>query len=163
MNEYPDIDQIQNKTTASAVYFFTDAINVFGNWSAHAVDLWGQRFPSVEHAYHFKKFDETAPNVAEQIMTARSPYEAARIAKAHKNERRADWDERKVDIMTDIIRAKVWQNQDVKEILLATGNRTIIENSPWDDFWGCGSDGSGQNMAGKILMQIRNELRTSAS
>ncbi len=161
MDAYPDIDQIQNKTTVAAVYFFTDAINVFGNWSAHAIDIWGRRFSSVEHAYHFKKFEETAPKIAQLIYSARSPYEAAKIAAANRSVRRADWDKVKVGFMTDAVRAKVQQNQDVREILLATGDRTIVENSPWDTFWGCGNDGHGQNVAGKILMQIRSELRAS--
>jgi predicted NAD-dependent protein-ADP-ribosyltransferase YbiA (DUF1768 family) len=39
-----------------------------------------------------------------------------------------------------------------------TGKRNIIENSPVDSFWGCGPDGNGQNMIGKIWMETRNAI-----
>ena len=61
--------------------------------------------------------------------------------------------------MTEIVRAKVQRNEDVKEMLLGTGNKSIIENSPADDFWGVGKDGTGQNQMGKILMKVREEIR----
>jgi predicted NAD-dependent protein-ADP-ribosyltransferase YbiA (DUF1768 family) len=35
----------------------------------------------------------------------------------------------------------------------------IVENSPFDDYWGCGKDGSGQNKLGQILMEVRELLR----
>jgi ribA/ribD-fused uncharacterized protein len=43
--------------------------------------------------------------------------------------------------------------------LLSTGNQLIVENSPVDYYWGCGADGSGKNMLGKILMEVREILR----
>ena len=61
--------------------------------------------------------------------------------------------------MEEIFRAKVLQNEDVKERLLKTGQRKIIENSPVDSFWGIGPKGDGQNMVGKIWMKIRDELK----
>ena len=33
--------------------------------------------------------------------------------------------------------------------------RPLIENVPHDNFWGCGYDGKGQNMLGKMLMQLQ--------
>lgn len=47
---------------------------------------------------------------------------------------------------------------DIRAILLATGDEEIIENSPTDYYWGCGTDGSGRNMLGQILMQVRRLL-----
>ena len=51
--------------------------------------------------------------------------------------------------MTEIIRAKVAQNEDVYACLLATDGKKIVENSPWDNFWGCGADGKGENQDGQ--------------
>jgi hypothetical protein len=34
-----------------------------------------------------------------------------------------------------------------------------VENSPTDDYWGCGAHGGGRNKLGKILMSVRDELR----
>ena len=43
--------------------------------------------------------------------------------------------------------------------LLATGDRTLIENSWRDDFWGWGPNRDGQNMLGRLWMEVRAELR----
>ncbi len=45
--------------------------------------------------------------------------------------------------------------------LLATGDEELIENAPNDYYWGCGADGTGLNMTGKLLMELRTELRTA--
>ena len=110
---------------------------------------------------HFKKFEDTAPDVAEAIAAATSPYEAMKLAKQHKQQRRSDWDDIKVQILSDICSAKVDQHADVRQALAATDSRKLIENSPWDSFWGCGAAGNGQNMAGEILMKIRAEINPS--
>lgn len=85
------------------------------------------------------------------------------IDRAHTDKRRSDWQDVKVDIMTELVRAKADQNEDVKVCLIKTGNKHIVENSPWDTFWGCGKDGSGNNQMGKILMKIRDEILSNKS
>ena len=71
---------------------------------------------------------------------------------------RSDWQNVKIDIMKDIIRAK-FHNEQLRKMLLATGNKELVEDNSWGDyFWGrC--NGVGENMLGKILMLIRSELR----
>ncbi len=58
--------------------------------------------------------------------------------------------------MKNGLRAKFTQNSDLKEKLLATGNAVLHEDSPTDMIWGA----KGKDMLGKLLMQIREELRT---
>lgn len=146
--------------TDEVVYFFTSALDPLSNWSAHAVDIWDMHFPTLEHAYHWRKYDAAAPDVAAQVLVAPSPWAAMQVdRRAGKGRRREDWQDVKVSVMEELMRAKVGQNQDVKECLLKTGTKRIIENSPVDAFWGCGPDGNGQNMTGKLLMKIREELR----
>ena len=60
--------------------------------------------------------------------------------------------------MEDIIRNKVEQNPYVLHKLLQTENKLIIEDSPYDDFWGWGENRTGRNELGKIWMKIREEL-----
>lgn len=43
--------------------------------------------------------------------------------------------------------------------LLGTGDKEIVENAPFDYYWGCGKSGTGQNQLGKTLMQVRDQLR----
>ncbi len=81
------------------------------------------------------------------------------IERQHKQKRRSDWQDVKVGIMTELVIAKVRQNKDVLECLIKTGNKQIIENSPWDTFWGVGENGSGRNQMGEILMMIREEIK----
>lgn len=72
---------------------------------------------------------------------------------------RPDWDLVKLQIMKEIVFAKFSQNTDIRQKLLATNDATLIEGNYWHDcFWGV-CDGKGENHLGKILMQIREELR----
>lgn len=154
---YPDVSASLNYETADAVYFFTTAYEPLNNWSAHKIEIWGQSFPTLEHAFHYKKFTDTRPEIAEAILRAPSPWAAMQIERKNKASRRAEWQEVKLAVMEELVRAKVAQNDDVRERLLSTGTKNIYENSPWDDFWGY-ADGKGRNNMGKILMRIRREL-----
>jgi ribA/ribD-fused uncharacterized protein len=155
---YPNSNLNLSHETDDTVYWFSHAFDPLNNWSANAVKIWGQTFPTVEHGFHYKKFNETAPEVAAEILAAPSPWAAMQIERNYKDKRRNDWQAVKIDIMTELVRAKVVQNDDVRECLLRTGNKAIVENSPWDSFWGIGAEGKGQNQMGKILMQIRSEI-----
>lgn len=159
---YPDSSQQLNYETADTVYWFSTAFDPLNNWSANAINILGKTFSTVEHAYHYRKFSETSPEIADQIFAAPSPWAAMQIDREHQEERRKDWNEVKVDIMTELIRAKAAQNQDVTDCLLKTGDKKIVENSPWDSFWGCGPDGNGQNKMGEILMLVRSEIQAQA-
>lgn len=74
---------------------------------------------------------------------------------------RSDWEEVKVSLMKEIVRAKFTQNPDLSNKLLMTGDRMIIEGNTWHDvFWGVDiKTGVGENHLGKILMDIREELK----
>jgi ribA/ribD-fused uncharacterized protein len=159
---YPDSSKNLNYEPEDAVYWFVTPYQSLDNWSAHAVNIWGKIFPSSEHAYHYRKHSETAPSIALKILAAPSPWAAMKIDRQHASKRRKDWDNVKVDIMTEIVIAKVTQNEDVRIRLLKTGEKQIFENSPWDRFWGRGEDGTGQNNMGKILMNIREKLKSKS-
>ena len=72
---------------------------------------------------------------------------------------RPDWEGVKVLTMYEIVLAKFTQNPDLAEMLIATGDEELVEGNYWHDtFWGV-CDGVGTNFLGKILMQIRGELK----
>lgn len=54
--------------------------------------------------------------------------------------------------------AKFTQNKKLKSLLLATGDVKIIEHTSNDRYWGDGGDGSGNNMLGIILMEVRDAI-----
>jgi|SRR3989344_1838651 len=159
---YPISDKDLNREDNEAVYFFTAAYHPLDNFSAHAISLWGIDFPTVEHAFQWKKFSDSRGDISKSILSAKSPHLVKEISDAHKAEQPEDWKKRKVEIMDVILRAKAEQHKDVREILKKTGKRKIIENSPVDNFWGIGPDGTGQNMVGKIWMKIRDDFNLEA-
>ena len=56
---------------------------------------------------------------------------------------------------------------ELREKLLATGNEELVEGNTWhDNIWGncscdCCKKIEGQNKLGKLLMQVREEIRSS--
>lgn len=148
----------ENKVTDKEVYFYTPNFYALDNFSAFSIDIWGKLFPTSEHAYQWKKFSISHPDIAEQIFNATSPNQVKKISDAHKAEVTQDFSSKKVEIMEEILRAKLAQHEKVRRTLLETGNREIIENSPTDSFWGRGEDFQGQNMLGKLWMKLRAEI-----
>ncbi len=74
-------------------------------------------------------------------------------------EKRKDWDEVKQEIMYEILCDKFTRNIALQQMLLNTGYRYLEETNWWNDqYWGV-YKGEGQNHLGKILMQIRGELK----
>ena len=47
----------------------------------------------------------------------------------------------------------------LRRLLLETGSRELVEQASSDYYWGCGADGSGRNMLGRILAETRARLR----
>lgn len=72
---------------------------------------------------------------------------------------RDDWEEVKYSIMKEICLAKFSQNPYLREKLLNTGEEYLEEGNTWGDTtWGV-CNGRGKNWLGKILMEVREELR----
>ena len=74
---------------------------------------------------------------------------------------RPDWEQVKVGIMEDIVRAKFTQHPELAAKLLATGDKVLVEGNTWGDTcWGVDMrTGQGENHLGRILMKVREELR----
>ena len=130
---------------------------VLSNLSAFRLNWKGLNFDTSEAAYHWEKFPDHQ-GVRAEISNAPSGHEAFKVAERNKGYRRQDWDDIKVAIMLDILRAKAAQHEYVYRKLLATGSRELIEDSWRDDFWGWGTNRDGKNMLGKLWMQVREEL-----
>jgi hypothetical protein len=72
---------------------------------------------------------------------------------------RSDWELVKDDIMRQAVLRKFETHADILMVLISTGDELLVEKSPTDYYWGCGADGSGKNMLGVILMEVREILR----
>lgn len=128
----------------------------------------------MEHFYQAQKSDH--PDYRAAVGSAKTPGLAKRLAASpgaprrvsqhswfRKNKQlpRPDWADVKLDLMRRADLAKFTQNPELATLLLATGDAALIEDSPFEPFWGSGADGNGQNWAGRVLMEARERLRAS--
>lgn len=138
-------------------YRVNDEYGCFSNFSKHGFELDGKYWMTSEHYFQAKKFIGT--ECEEEVRISSTPMKAANIGRDRSKPLRKDWEEVKDDIMRKAVLEKFKANNDAKKILLSTGDEEIIEKTTKDYYWGCGEDGSGKNMLGKILMEIRDILR----
>jgi N-glycosidase YbiA len=129
------------------------------NSAPYAISLDRKMWYTAEHYFQAQKFHDEM--VQRQILKTRSADEIIRIASNPKLRVRRDWDEVKLDFMETAVRAKFTQIPDLKMLLLGTGDAVLIQHCD-DRYWGDGGDGTGKNLLGIILMEIRDELRQSA-
>ena len=128
----------------------------FSNFSRHGIELDGLWWKTTEHYFQAQKF--TNEEYKEKIRNAPDPKTAATLGRSRKIKLRDDWEHIKDDVMREAVRTKFQFHPELRELLLSTDNEEIIENAPGDYYWGCGKDGTGKNMLGKILMEVRHEL-----
>jgi len=96
---------------------------------------------------------------AERIGQARTPAEAAPIGRDRHLPLRPDWDAVKDNVMRRAVLHKFASHDDLRAVVLATGDDLLVEQAPRDASWGCGADGRGQNKLGQILMEVRATLQ----
>lgn len=143
------------------IYFYStrDQYGEFSNFSAHGVTIDGKYYPTTEHYFQAQKYVETKPEYAERICQAKTPKEAAELGRNRAVPIRSDWEKVKDNIMLEAVTAKFTQHSELKKLLLSTGVAELVENTSGDYYWGCGTKGTGKNMLGKILVQVRSELQ----
>lgn len=147
---------------AISFYSTRDKYGEFSNFSRHPVYLDGKRYPTSEHYFQAQKFARTEPDYEEKIRLAKSAREAADMGRSRAHKLRPDWESVKDDVMLAALRAKFTQHQELRQLLLTTGDEELIEASPTDLYWGTGADGQGKNMLGQLLVQVRQELKANS-
>ena len=138
-------------------YSVSDEYGEFSNFAAFSIKLKGKRWPTSEHYFQAQKFKDVGHQ--EEIRKAKTPMIAARLGRDRKKKLRRDWDSVRDNVMREAVLAKFTQHKELKAILLATGEAKLVENTANDAYWGDGGDGSGKNMLGRILMEVRDKLR----
>lgn len=141
-----------------AIYFYkvNDEYGYFSNFAPFPFVLEDKIWITSEHYFQAHKFTDN--EYKEKIRLSDSPMEAAKLGRNHDIPLRNDWERIKDDVMRKAIYAKFTQNKELQLLLLQTEDKIIIEKTSDDYYWGCGKDGSGKNMLGKILMEIRVAL-----
>lgn len=131
------------------------------NFYRSPIVLDGKHWPTTEHYFQAQKFAGTSHE--EEVRKARTPAEAARLGRSRKLPLRRDWESVKDQVMRRAVLAKFTQHEDLRAVLLGTGEAVLVEHTTNDSYWGDGGDGSGRNRLGEILMSVRDELRQEAS
>ena len=126
----------------------------FSNFSRHPITVNGKLYPTTEHFYQAMKMAD--PVDGEKVRLCKTPKEAKTIAKTMAM--KESWEMIKYDVMKEALRYKAQQHPEFKSKLLETNGALIQEASPFDSIWGIGKDGKGQNLLGKCLMEIRDEI-----
>lgn len=149
------------------VYAFFGPEHFMGNWYPAPFVMDGNHYATAEHGFMAGKallFGDDV-NLA-RILKTTSPRYAKICGRKVAGFTDAVWDQNKYDIMLRVSRAKYEQNPELAAALVATHPKQIAEGSPYDKVWGTGRNISvldpakwvGQNLLGRVLMQVRDEL-----
>lgn len=130
----------------------------FSNFSNYPFELDGHVWKTSEHYFQAQKFINDQKSF-DEVRNAKSALMAARLGRSRKRPLRPDWESVKIDLMRKALYAKFKSNEQIKQVLLSTKDAKIVENSPRDYFWGCGSNKKGLNKLGLLLMETRDKLR----
>jgi len=143
-------------TTSNKIGEFQGPYRFLSNFWPATVEFEGIEYPSVEHAYQAAKTRDV--NSRRRIAAMLEPEEAKRAGRALVL--RSDWEQIKLAVMEQCVRYKFTRHPDLKIALLDTGDAYLEEGNTWGDrIWGV-YQGYGENHLGKILMKIRDELRS---
>ena len=137
-------------------YSVNDEYGSFSNFAPYPISLKGKTWPTSEHYFQAQKFAGTRHE--EEIRMAKTPMMAAQYGREKHRPLRRDWEDVKVQVMREALLAKFTQHEVLRLQLLATGNARLVEHTQNDRFWGDGGDGSGRNLLGLLLMEVREQL-----
>jgi ribA/ribD-fused uncharacterized protein len=159
---------IEDRITDTHVYFWGDP--TLSNWGPAPFTYKGKHFANSEQAFMWEKamcFGDT--EIANEILKTSNPKNAKDLGRLVKNYKEDIWATKRYKAMVDVCLAKFSQNKDRLETLLSTGDRILVEGSPYDTVWGVGihwaeeeildeKNWRGQNLLGKSLMEVRTKL-----
>ncbi|MCP5236574.1 MAG: NADAR family protein [Zoogloeaceae bacterium] len=136
--------------------------------SGFPLQINGVRILTTEALYQACRFPHM-PEVQREIIGQHSPMTAKMKSKPHRKDSRSDWDAVRYKVMRWCLRVKLAQNyEEFGRLLLATRDRPIVEQSRKDDYWGAkladetGDTLIGQNVLGRLLMELREKLMDDA-
>jgi len=143
----------------------------FSQWWEESFEVNGvlyytaEQFMMAEKARLFKDAEALA-----NILASKDPKVQKAWGRKVKNFNEAIWNEVKVEIVSQGNLAKFSQNSYLLKALLATGNKILVEASPYDKIWGIGigkndsrrfdeTQWRGQNLLGKVLTELKGILK----
>ena len=156
------------KETTTHIYFWG---SIYSQWAKCSFTEGNLKFVTAEQYMMARKAllfqDKT---IAEQILATSDPKKQKALGRKVKNFNETLWNQSKFDIVVQGNYLKFSQNVELKKQLLATGNKILVEGSPFDTIWGVGlrwdnpqilneANWRGENLLGKALMAVREQLK----
>ena len=138
-------------------YHLHQPYGFFSNFAPYAIYLKDRIWVTSEHYFQAQKFAGTPHE--EQVRQSATPRVAAEMGRDRSRPLRSDWQAVKDATMREALYAKFTQHPDLTEKLLETNEARLVEHTRNDNYWGDGGDGSGKNRLGKLLMEIRDQIR----
>lgn len=132
---------------------FSGRYRAFSNFYPSVVELDGQWYRTVEHAYQAAKFPYGLDRDVffDEDLT---PGQAKRLGRGKGGK---EWHSKSLEIMLNLLRQK-FREPKLRSLLLSTVGIELIEGNDWNDkFFGV-VNGVGENWLGKLLMAVRDEL-----
>jgi ribA/ribD-fused uncharacterized protein len=156
------------RTTDKHVFFWN---GIYSQWHLADMVIDGIEYNSCEqYMMHQKALLFNDETIAEDILNEKNPREQKKFGRQIKGFDKSIWDKNCMAIVYEGNYAKFTQNPKLKEQLLATGDRVLVEASPLDNIWGIGmgendenvDDPSfwlGLNLLGSAIMLVRNQIK----
>lgn len=142
------------------------------NWYMSTFLEKGVKFTSMEQCMMYSKAQLFGDGrTAVEILSTDNVAEIKALGRKVSNFESRTWDRNKEDIICKGLYAKFSQNEGLKAKLLATGDSLLAECAVNDKIWGIGismtnpdrldtDKWKGQNLLGKCLMKVRDQLRS---
>ena len=156
------------KITDKYVFFWKE---IYSQWAFTPFTVDGYEYKTAEqYMMHQKALFFDDKEVAAKIMVTNRPDEQKSLGRQVKNFNADRWAKVCLSIVYKGNYAKFTQNEELKKELLATGNKIIVEASPYDQIWGIGmgeneegiedpKNWKGQNLLGWVIMMVRQHLQ----
>lgn len=135
-------------------YRVSEPYGKFSNFAKFPIKIDGETWPTSEHYFQAMKFLDDANRI--EVRNAKTPAIAASLGRNRSKPLRKDWESVKDNVMRQAVLAKFTQHEDLRKLLLSTGDAKLVEHTVNDTYWGDGGDGTGKNMLGRILMEVRS-------
>ncbi|ROT32593.1 NADAR family protein [Micromonospora sp. HM5-17] len=146
----------------------------FSQWWPAPFVVDGVRYATAEHYMMAGKArlfgDDT---IAAQVLVAPSPGAAQALGRRVRGFDQEVWDAHRFDLVVAGNMAKFGQHPELRDYLLGTRDRVLVEASPIDRIWGIGLAATdpraadptrwrGLNLLGFALMRVRRQLMAAA-
>jgi ribA/ribD-fused uncharacterized protein len=142
----------------------------FSQWFPAAFEVAGETYATAEHwimAEKARLFG--SDDVRQRIIAAKHPAEAKKLGRQVRNFDPQVWDAQKYALVVTGNYHKFSQHAELRDYLLTTQSRVLVEASPVDAIWGIGlaadhpdatqpATWPGQNLLGFALMEVRDEV-----